>query len=204
MMRQENEMNTSISSVLNTATTFLHALPTTRKGKTPLPIDFIPHSYSVILGRGKVNETIGNRRLKILVEIELQNYVKAQSRREKGYVVARVMETIQDAGGEFIRHEGGRWFEVDDSDAREKISTLFRDKLSHQYKSSTSNKVKRRRQRKEEMRSSTTNKNNNNKTTIKKQERESEPLFEGMDSTRMHTSFYMDSPFSDCISTISV
>jgi hypothetical protein len=167
-------------------------LPTTRTGKTPLPADYVPRSYSVILGRGKVNEAIGNRRLKVLVEIELNNYVKAQSRREKSYVVARVMETIQDAGGAFIRHECGSWFEVDDSEAREKISTLFRDKLSHQYKSSTSNKVKRRRQRKVDVRTSTTNNN-------KKKQEEPSAFMEGMDSTGMHTPFHMDNPFSDCI-----
>jgi hypothetical protein len=128
-----------------------------RKGKTQLPVTFSPHPYSVILGRGKVNESVGNRRLKILVDIELNNYEKAPSRREKSFVVARVMETIQEAcgTGAFIRCEGGLWYEVSDSDAREKISTMFRDKLSHQYKSSTSNKVERRRQRKAMKKTST-------------------------------------------------
>lgn len=130
--------------------TVLHALPTYRRSKTMLPESFQPCPYSVVLGRGKVNDSIGNRRLKILVDIELDNYQRAKSRKEKSYVVARVMETIQEACGvgAFIRNDDGTWYEVDDATAREKVGTMFRDKLSDQYKSSTSNKVKRRRQRK--------------------------------------------------------
>mmetsp|Transcript_24856 Transcript_24856/g.40661 ORF Transcript_24856/g.40661 Transcript_24856/m.40661 type:complete len:196 (-) Transcript_24856:54-641(-) len=150
MMRFSNNVNMNEVPVgiltPESVTHLVQAVPCTRKEKTALPPSFTPHSYCVILGRGKVNESIGNRRLKILVDLELNNYVKAKSRREKSYVVARVMETIQDAGGAFVRCEGGIWYEVDDSEAREKISTLFRDKLSDHYKSSTSNKVEKRRQ----------------------------------------------------------
>lgn len=129
----------------------LRAVPTYRQCKTCLPETFRPHPYSVVLGRGKVNDHIGNNRLKVMVEWEVDNYVRAKSRREKSFVVARVLETIQDAcngEGAFVRNDQGRWYEVDDSTAREKISTLFRNRLSDQYKSSTSNKTERRRQRK--------------------------------------------------------
>ena len=51
------------------ASTIQTAVPSSRKGKTQLPPNFTPKSYSVILGRGKVNEHTGNRRLKILVDI---------------------------------------------------------------------------------------------------------------------------------------
>jgi hypothetical protein len=133
------------------------AVPICRKSKTCLPESFQPHAYSVILGRGRTNDHVGNKRLKVMVEMELDNFVRAKSRREKSFVVARVMETIQDAcngEGAFVRNEQGRWYEVDDSTAREKISTQFRDRLSDQYKSSTSNKIERRRQRKALERSS--------------------------------------------------
>ncbi len=135
----------------------IRAVPTCRKCKTPLPASFQPHPYSVVLGRGRTNDHVGNKRLKVMVEMELDKYVRAKSRREKSFVVARVMENIQDAcngEGAFVRNDQGRWYEVDDSTAREKISTLFRDKLSDQYKSSTTNKIERRRQRKALQRSS--------------------------------------------------
>ncbi|KAG7367371.1 hypothetical protein IV203_030042 [Nitzschia inconspicua] len=152
-----NQTPISDQQSLNGFSPFIRAVPTMRKGKTQLPASFTPHPYSVLLGRGKVNESVGNRRLKILVDIELKNYVEAPSRREKSYVVARVMEKIQEACGigAFVRREGGVWYEVSDSEAREKISTIFRDKLSDQYKSSTSNKVERRRQRRAMKESST-------------------------------------------------
>jgi hypothetical protein len=126
------------------------SLPSVRKEKQELPADFSPHAYTVILGRGKISENVGNRRLKVVVDMELRNYQQAPTRREKSFVVARVLDTFQSACavGAFVRCENGSWYEVPDSEAREKISTMFRDQLSHQYKSSTPNKVKRRRQRK--------------------------------------------------------
>jgi hypothetical protein len=152
----------------NTISISLHALPRMSITKPILlPSDFHPHPYSVILGRGtKVKESTGNRRLHVLVELELQNYVKAPTRKEKSYVVGRVMKTIQNASrssfgtpfsspdhpascGAFIRSEKDRWIEVDDATAREKIGTIFRDKLSHNYKSSTHQKVERRRELRE-------------------------------------------------------
>jgi hypothetical protein len=112
-----NEMSISCSST-GGLPTLIHAVSLMRKEKKMLPKTFIPHPYSVILGTGKVNESIGNRRLRILVDIELNNYERAQSLREKSYVIARVMETIQAAcvvvG--FVRSEGGSWYEVSDSD----------------------------------------------------------------------------------------
>ena len=127
-----------------------------RKNMTLLPAEFKPGNYSVILGRGKVNSATGNRRLKIIASLHLPAYVAAKSRREKSYVVARVLEIFQqcnDNVGAFIRKdtESGCWYEVDDSMAREKIGVVFRDlSPAGQYRSSTKNKVARRRQRKEE------------------------------------------------------
>lgn len=148
--------------------TSLHALLRTSITRPIiLPPDFRPHPYSVILGRGnRVKESTGNRRLHVLVELELRNYVRAPTRKEKSLVVGRIMKTIQDASrssygnvsssdhhpgsfGAFVRFDHGRWVEVDDATAREKVGTLFRDKLSHQYKSSTHQKVERRRERRE-------------------------------------------------------
>jgi hypothetical protein len=134
--------------------TLLNRIPSGRRMRTELPADFKPCPYSVVLGRGKVNDYIGNRRLKVFASMNLHDYVAAKSRREKSYVVARVMETVQKCCGglgAFIRLENGVWYEVEDSMAREKIGVVFRDlSPAGQYKSSTKNKVERRRQRKEE------------------------------------------------------
>jgi hypothetical protein len=179
---------------LDTFLSSFKAIPSMRKGKTMLPATFAPQAYSVILGRGKVNETVGNRRLKILVDIELSNFEKAKSRRERASVVDRVMETIQEACkmGAFIRYEDGVWYEVDDTEARDKIATMFRNKLSHQYKSSTSNKVERRRQRKAMMNQSMMSRGKPKAVS-----------FVNMDFLRGESQ-YMEHSTSDCISVLSL
>jgi hypothetical protein len=112
--------------------------------------------YSVIMGRGKeATNAIGNRRLQILVETQLGNYLKAKSRREKSFVVAHVLETVQGAcpEGGFVKFDGRNWWEVDDNSAREKIGSMFRDRLHDQYKSSTKAKMARIREIKAQERS---------------------------------------------------
>lgn len=148
-----NSVNTFVEPKTQHVTILLNRVSSCRRKRVELPETFHPHPYSVVLGRGKVNDFIGNRRLKVVVALHLRDYVEAKSRREKSYVVARVMDTIREAcvgqEGAFVRCEDGIWYEVEDRLAREKIGVVFRDQLSHQYKSSTKNKVARRRQRKE-------------------------------------------------------
>ena len=57
-----------------------------KKAKTPLPIDFKPSSNSVILGRGRCSESIGNRRFKVVVRNHLQEYLNAPGKLEKTFV----------------------------------------------------------------------------------------------------------------------
>jgi hypothetical protein len=100
------------------------------------------------MGRGKeAANAIGNRRLKILVETQLGKYLKAKSRGEKSIVVAHVLDTVQGAcpEGGFVKFDGSDWWEVDDNSARERIGSMFRDRLHDQYKSSTKSKMARRR-----------------------------------------------------------
>ena len=123
-------------------------LPSYRAKKTMLPSSFQPKPYSVIMGRGKeASNAVGNRRLRVLVETQLDKYLKAKSRKEKSFVVAHVLETVQQAcpEGAFIKHDGKNWWEVDDNTAREKIGAMFRDRLHNHYKSSTKAKLARRR-----------------------------------------------------------
>jgi hypothetical protein len=56
-----------------------------------------------------------------------------------------IVTMIREAGGQFCKHEKGAWFEVGDHCAREKVSSLFRDMLHTQYRSSAKVKTTRRR-----------------------------------------------------------
>ena len=66
---------------------------------------------------------------------------------EKGYIISLVYDEIcEQAGiGGFIKKdEHGRWYDVGEFLAREKVSQAFRDALQDKYKSSTASKRKRR------------------------------------------------------------
>ena len=123
--------------------------------KTQLPEDFTPSPYSVLIGRGNAcfNST-GNRRLRVIVSVYLDKYSKAQSRIERSIIVTSIVDMIRNASpvGAFIKQENGRWYEVSDHVARERVGAIIRDCLSSQYKSSTKQKQEKRRAQRAELR----------------------------------------------------
>eukprot|EP00980_Cylindrotheca_fusiformis_P021047 scaffold8060_cov110-Cylindrotheca_fusiformis.AAC.5 len=127
--------------------------PQAKVKKTPLPANFVPQPYSVLIGRGKAcTNAIGNRRLQVLASSYLEDYNNASTKMEKSVIVSKIVDSIREACpvGAFIRHEGGRWWEVDDVSAREKVGTMIRDLLSNKYRSSSKAKVARRKKRKQD------------------------------------------------------
>ena len=147
--------NTTDNIALDTSSVSSSETSTRRlspKIKKLLPENFEPSSYSVIIGKGKMpaNAT-GNRRLRVLVNMQIEKYQNAQFKRDKTLIVTNVMRTVQAAcpdGGAFVKFDGERWWECPDSISREKIACMFRDGLSGIYRSSNKNKVERRRQKK--------------------------------------------------------
>lgn len=119
----------------------------------PLAHNFQPSNYSVLIGRAKdCKEAIGNRRLKVLADLALPRYKDAEYKMEKTIVVSSIVETIQNAcqhHGAFIKYAEGRWWEVDDASAREKVGYVLRDMLHDKYKSSSKAKSAVRRKSKE-------------------------------------------------------
>jgi hypothetical protein len=115
---------------------------------TSLPLDFKPASYTVIVGRGREpKENIGNKRLRVLAANCLPKYSNATDKRTKTRIVSSLVSMVRDApGGAFVKHgKDGRWYEVNDAVAREKVGYTFRDLLSDRYRSSSKSKVARRR-----------------------------------------------------------
>ena len=130
--------------------------PRQQKVHKPLPKNFKPHNYSVLIGRAKdCKEAIGNRRLKVLVDLALPKYKDAKYKMQKTIVVSSLVETIQGACGHhgaFIKFSDGQWWEVDDATAREKVGYALRDLLSDKYKSASKAKsaVRRRKSKQEQ------------------------------------------------------
>lgn len=97
---------------------------------TPLPDDFIPDSWSVICGRGKYafNHT-GNRRFRVLCHANLEKYSTCKSKMEKSLIVMSIVDAIREGSqnGGFIKKDAsGRWVEVGDNVAREKVGQELR------------------------------------------------------------------------------
>jgi len=91
---------------------------------TLLPPNFTPGPRDVVCARGKqaYNHT-GNRRFRVVIEMNLERYSKATTKMEKSLIVSSIVDCIRQASpeGGFLREEGGRWYEAGDQAAREKV-----------------------------------------------------------------------------------
>ena len=112
-----------------------------------------------LCGRGKdAFNNIGNRRLRLLVANNLQEYIMG-TRHGKTQVIRDIVHQVQQAGGRFVKRSanGDRWHEIDTNQARDKVGHIFRDSL----------RQKQHRQKRQHGRSKSTvpKKYNNKKTT---------------------------------------
>jgi hypothetical protein len=81
--------------------------------KMALAYGYTPHNYDIICGRGRdVLESIGNRRFRLTASVFIEKYAIAKSKTDKSHIVARILDIIHDAGGRFIKHEEGRWWDI--------------------------------------------------------------------------------------------
>lgn len=135
----------SLSTNNNNSSRMLH--------KTRLPDDFVPNRYSVLCGRGKeCFNYIGNRRFRVMVDMNLERYSLAETKSDKTRIVCEIVQTIRQSsggGGYFCKQEHEKWYDVGDAVAREKVGAHFRDCLHAMYKSSSKAKTAVRRQRRE-------------------------------------------------------
>lgn len=117
--------------------------------KSLLGSDFVPSNYTVLCGRGKdCFNFVGNRRFRIIVDMNLERYALAPTKSEKTQIVTDIVELVRMAGGCFAKKEDGVWLEVGDAVAREKVGALLRDCLHQQYRSSSKAKTARRQAQK--------------------------------------------------------
>ena len=76
-----------------------------------------------------------------------QDYLDAPGKLEKSRIVTKIMRTIRQMSpvGSFVSYENGRYFEVSQRTAREKVGAFFRDSLHQVYRSSSKAKLARKR-----------------------------------------------------------
>jgi hypothetical protein len=114
-----------------------------------LPLNYQPSKYSVVLGRSRAYQAAeGNDHMREIAKTTLHKYSKATSKLAKSQIVTKVVSMIHmkcPDGGAFVRLVNGRWNEVCEHVAREKVGYLFRELLHEKYRSSTKSKMARRR-----------------------------------------------------------
>ena len=133
-------------SIHTTSSESISSLPS--QDATLLPASFEPCPHTVIVGRGREpKQNMGNKRLKILASNLIKKYQHGD-KKCKSKIVTDIISMIRKACkgiGAFVKHaKDGKWYDLDDGVAREKVGYIFRDLLSDQYKSSSKSKVARR------------------------------------------------------------
>ena len=111
--------------------------------------------YSVLIGRGnEVKNWVGNKRLEILCQTQLEAYANAKNKVEKSEIVSSIKDMVLNAGGSFYKKKAAPSGNVSEETwqlttrhqaAREKIGSLLRDMLYYKYRSSSKSKVSERR-----------------------------------------------------------
>lgn len=104
--------------------------------------------FDVICGRGRSTfNHAGNKRFRDIVRQHLKSYSSAtDNKTKKSNVISSVIKDIRSSGGNFVKYrpETGRFENVSERLAREKVGGCMRDILHFQYSSSTTAKKYRR------------------------------------------------------------
>jgi hypothetical protein len=97
----------------------------------PVGVVVVPKSTDVLFGRGKsLREHPGNLRFGFFVESVFDRYEGLSRHSEKRNFTQEVVMKIKSMGGRFLRQEAGVWREVDDDQARQKVSHTLRTRRS--------------------------------------------------------------------------
>ena len=69
----------------------------------------------------------GNVAFRTYIENSIETYAEATTKLEKSIVVSKIVEAIRSASpeGGFVKKENGRWYEVGDHMAREKVGQRY-------------------------------------------------------------------------------
>ena len=117
------------------------------EGSTVLPGHFSPGEYDVICARGNTAKThSGNIFFQSIIEDTAPRYGSSEGKLSKSIIVSALIDTIRRLSprGGFVKPAGGKWIEIGNRNAREKVSQALRDQLHNQYRSSASSKRRKK------------------------------------------------------------
>ena len=118
------------------------------KHKNLLPSNFVPDEFDVICSRGKeARNHKGNILFHSIIKKTGPKYASAEGKISKSIIVSEIVDTFRQrssTGMGFVKFIGGKWYELGDLSAREKVSQSLRDLLHGQYRSSARSKKRRK------------------------------------------------------------
>ena len=115
-----------------------------------MPSSFKPTHLDIFCGRSRESRVhVGTAHFRRVIKSNLQDYIEAQTRDEKSYIIKSVIDLLRCkaksiGGAGFIKYDkqNGRWFEVGDQFAREKVGQAFRDLMKQKSRLNYSNDPK--------------------------------------------------------------
>lgn len=105
----------------------------TNVNPTPLPDPFEPRDQDVCCGRGKRNwNHTGNIQFRNLIQSNVDAYISAPTKTDKTSVVMGIVDQVRKGGSLFVKQDEdtGRWYDIGDSLAREKVGHSLRDQVT--------------------------------------------------------------------------
>ena len=97
-----------------------------------LPMGYVPGDKDVVSGRGKRNwNHLGNINFRNVIRSNVQRYIDSPSKNDKTLVVISIVDEIRASGGRFLKEDmHGRWYDIGDAQARDKVGHSLRDQVS--------------------------------------------------------------------------
>eukprot|EP00546_Thalassionema_frauenfeldii_P001393 CAMPEP_0178937260 /NCGR_PEP_ID=MMETSP0786-20121207/25649_1 /TAXON_ID=186022 /ORGANISM="Thalassionema frauenfeldii, Strain CCMP 1798" /LENGTH=267 /DNA_ID=CAMNT_0020615793 /DNA_START=32 /DNA_END=835 /DNA_ORIENTATION=- len=87
-------------------------------------------AFEILLGKEKaVFNHSGNKRFRSIVNHNVHEYMVASKKSIKTQLVRKVHNEMQEAGFRFLKNEQSAWRDIDENDAREKVSHALRDRV---------------------------------------------------------------------------
>jgi len=142
---QSSNNNTTATTNSRFAATARMRLTNNNKGtnkRQSLPAGYVPGPKDVVCGRGKRNwNHAGNVHFRNLIRTHVQTYMDAPTKNDKTLIVISIVDEIRRDGGRFLKEDlYGRFYDIGDAQARDKVGHSLRDQVTSTNKA---NKPKR-------------------------------------------------------------
>lgn len=116
--------------------------------KSLLAQTFEPGEFDIICAKGNfARQHSGNVRYRKMIDQVSKMYGEMTSRSQKTALVNQIIDSVRSKGGAFVKKndKDGQWYEIDETQAREKVGQSLRERNHSQYKSTTKSKRKLRK-----------------------------------------------------------